>query len=112
MADFPPPQSASASPTAPVSAGLLAYALFAIGAYLLATVPADPVHRTSPRFVVIVTSVLLKVALMCATPRVTPLRSFFFAPAFAPVAGFDAPELVAADSAICGISKCAVSNRG
>ena len=34
MADFPPPQSASASPTAPVSAGLLAYALFAIGAVL------------------------------------------------------------------------------
>ena len=32
MADFPPPQSAPAgSPAAPVSAGLLAYALFAIG---------------------------------------------------------------------------------
>jgi uncharacterized membrane protein len=34
MADFPPPQPASASPAAPVSAGLLAYALFAIGAVL------------------------------------------------------------------------------
>jgi uncharacterized membrane protein len=34
MADFPPPQSDSGSPAAPVSAGLLAYALFAIAAVL------------------------------------------------------------------------------
>jgi uncharacterized membrane protein len=34
MADFPPPQSASTAPTAPVTAGLIAYALFAIGAVL------------------------------------------------------------------------------
>ena len=37
MADFPPPQSTSPTspvPVAPVSAGLLAYALFAIGAVL------------------------------------------------------------------------------
>jgi uncharacterized membrane protein len=36
MADFPPPQSVPApgSPVAPVSAGLLAYALFGIGAIL------------------------------------------------------------------------------
>jgi uncharacterized membrane protein len=32
MADFPPPQSVTGSPAAPVSAGLLAYALFAIAA--------------------------------------------------------------------------------
>jgi len=35
---------------------------------------------------VMVTIVLLNVALMWATPLVTPLRIFFFAPAFAPVA--------------------------
>ena len=34
MADFPAPQSAPAGSTAPVSAGVLAYALFAIGAVL------------------------------------------------------------------------------
>ena len=34
MADFPSPASAPGSPTAPVSAGVLAYALFAIGAVL------------------------------------------------------------------------------
>jgi uncharacterized membrane protein len=34
MADFPPPQSIPGSPAAPVSAGLLAYALFAIAAVL------------------------------------------------------------------------------
>ncbi len=34
MADFPPPQSVPGSPAAPVSAGLLAYALFAIAAVL------------------------------------------------------------------------------
>jgi len=34
MADFPPPQSNSESPAAPVSAGTLAYALFAIAAVL------------------------------------------------------------------------------
>jgi uncharacterized membrane protein len=34
MADFPPTQSPAVAPAAPVSAGLLAYALFAIGAVL------------------------------------------------------------------------------
>ena len=34
MADFPAPQSAPATATAPVSAGVLAYALFAIAAVL------------------------------------------------------------------------------
>jgi uncharacterized membrane protein len=34
MADFPPPQSDSGTPAVPVSAGLLAYALFAIAAVL------------------------------------------------------------------------------
>ena len=34
MADFPPPQSNSENPAAPVSAGTLAYALFAIAAVL------------------------------------------------------------------------------
>jgi uncharacterized membrane protein len=34
MADFPPTQSPAIVPTAPVSGGLLAYALFAIGAVL------------------------------------------------------------------------------
>jgi len=34
MADFPPPQSVPGSPAVPVSAGLLAYALFAIAAVL------------------------------------------------------------------------------
>src|ERR1051325_8552622 len=52
------------------------------------TVPADAQAIVSPFVSVIVTIVLLNVALMCATPRVTPLRIFFFAPAFAPAAGF------------------------
>ena len=34
MADFPAPQSVSGSSTAPVTAGVLAYALFGIGAVL------------------------------------------------------------------------------
>ena len=34
MADYPAPQSASGTSTAPVTAGVLAYALFAIGAVL------------------------------------------------------------------------------
>lgn len=34
MADFPAPQSASGTSTVPVTAGVLAYALFAIGAVL------------------------------------------------------------------------------
>ncbi len=42
------------------------------------TVPALPQHRTSPLVSVIVTIVLLKVALMCATAFVTFLRTFFF----------------------------------
>src|SRR5580765_8435541 len=53
------------------------------------TVPADAQLSVSPLVSVMVTIVLLKVALMCATPRVTPLRSFFFgAPGFALAAGF------------------------
>src|SRR5207253_8540740 len=53
-------------------------------------VPADAQEIVSPLVSVIVTIVLLNVALMCATPRVTPLRIFFFAPAFAPPAGLPA----------------------
>jgi uncharacterized membrane protein len=34
MADLPPPQSVAGNATAPVTAGLLAYALFAIGAVM------------------------------------------------------------------------------
>ena len=41
--------------------------------------PADAHEIVSPLVSVIVTIVLLNVALMCATPRVTPLRIFFFA---------------------------------
>src|SRR5581483_4396881 len=54
------------------------------------TVPADAQESVSPFVSVIVTIVLLKVALMCATPRVTPLRIFFFAAAFAAWDGFPA----------------------
>src|SRR5215217_3101675 len=50
-------------------------------------VPAEAQAMVSPVTSVMVTMVLLKVALMWATPRVTPLRIFFFAPAFAPPAG-------------------------
>src|SRR5258706_10657225 len=50
------------------------------------TVPADAHEIVSPLVSVMVTIVLLNVALMWATPLVTPLRIFFFAPAFAPVA--------------------------
>src|SRR5688500_9757979 len=42
-------------------------------------VPADAHEIVSPFVSVMVTIVLLNVALMCATPRVTPLRIFFFA---------------------------------
>src|SRR3954447_12356594 len=41
------------------------------------TVPADAQEIVSPLVSVIVTMVLLKVAFTWATPRVTPLRSFF-----------------------------------
>src|SRR5207237_10397221 len=52
------------------------------------TVPADAHEIVSPLVSVIVTIVLLNVDLMCAEPRVTPLRIFFLtAPAFAPAAG-------------------------
>src|SRR6187551_1467808 len=58
----------------------------------------------SPLVSVMVTMVLLKVALMCAMPRVTPLRIFFFgAPGFAaaPAAPF-AASLIASRSFQCG----------
>src|SRR3954468_23650582 len=42
------------------------------------TVPADAQEIVSPLVSVMVIIVLLKVAFTCATPRVTPLRSFFF----------------------------------
>ncbi len=42
------------------------------------TVPAVAQHRTSPFVSVIVTCVLLKVALIWATPRLTLRRTFFF----------------------------------
>src|SRR5689334_4453560 len=47
------------------------------------TVPADAHEIVSPFKSVIVTIVLLNVALMWATPLVTPLRIFFLTPAFA-----------------------------
>src|SRR3954469_24048121 len=59
-------------------------------------VPADAHEIVSPLVSVIVTIVLLNVALMCATPLVTPLRIFFFAPAFAPVAVLACSPMVAA----------------
>src|SRR3954454_13739963 len=60
------------------------------------TVPADAHEIVSPLVSVIVTIVLLNVALMWATPLVTPLRIFFFAPAFAPVAVLACSPMVAA----------------
>src|SRR5205085_6553846 len=42
------------------------------------TVPAEAKHNVSPLVSVMVTIVLLKVALMWATPRLTFLRAFFF----------------------------------
>jgi hypothetical protein len=51
------------------------------------TVPALAQAIVSPLGSVIVTIVLLKVALMNAMPRVTPLRMRFFWPGFAPAAG-------------------------
>src|SRR5437667_12849174 len=47
------------------------------------TVPADAQEIVSPLVSVMVTIVLLNVALICATPRVTPLRIFFFGPGLA-----------------------------
>src|SRR4051812_21767337 len=47
------------------------------------TVPAEAHEMVSPLVSVMVTIVLLKVALMWATPLVTPLRIFFFGPALA-----------------------------
>src|SRR3954463_13002193 len=55
------------------------------------TVPAEAHEIVSPLVSVMVTIVLLKVALMWATPRVTPLRIFFFGPAALPPAPFAAP---------------------
>src|ERR1700674_3638950 len=42
------------------------------------TVPAEAKQRVSPLVSVIVTIVLLKVDFMCATPRLTLRRAFFF----------------------------------
>src|SRR5947209_6788233 len=42
------------------------------------TVPAEAKQRVSPLVSVMVTIVLLKVDLICATPRLTFLRAFFF----------------------------------
>ena len=44
--------------------------------------PADAQAMVSPLVSVMVTIVLLNVALMCAIPRVTPLRIFFFCAGF------------------------------
>src|SRR4051812_21779447 len=57
--------------------------------------PADAHAIVSPFVSVIVTIVLLNVALMCAIPRVTPLRIFFFAAAFAPPAGLACSPIAA-----------------
>src|SRR5258708_4161358 len=58
--------------------------------------PADAQAMVSPLVSVMVTTVLLKVALMCAMPRVTPLRIFFLAADLAPC--FTAsPMIVALD---------------
>src|SRR5207253_6506338 len=56
-------------------------------------VPADAQEIVSPLVSVIVTIVLLNVALMCATPRVTPLRIFFFAAPGLAAAVFDASAM-------------------
>ena len=65
------------------------------------TVPADAQAIVSPLVSVMVTIVLLNVALMCAMPRVTPLRIFFFG------AGFGRRLLVLLASAmICCIPCC------
>ena len=46
MADFPPPQSVPGNPTAPVTAGLLAYALMAIAAVVeIAPLRPNPVTQ-------------------------------------------------------------------
>src|SRR3954468_4111489 len=57
------------------------------------TVPADAHEIVSPLVSVMVTSVLLNVARTCATPRVTPLRSFFFGPTDGLPAGLCAPPV-------------------
>src|SRR5690606_12833690 len=49
------------------------------------TVPADAHEIVSPLGSVMVMIVLLNVALMWAMPRVTPLRTFFFAAALPPL---------------------------
>src|SRR4051794_7306162 len=59
------------------------------------TVPADAHEIVSPLVSVIVTIVLLNVALMCATPRVTPLRIFFFGAPGLPAAA--APPFACSD---------------
>src|SRR5437868_1995212 len=62
------------------------------------TVPADAHDSVSPFMSVMVTMVLLKVALMWATPLETPLRTFFLAAALAPAAGLPAPSDIASAS--------------
>src|SRR5215213_6767202 len=79
---------AAASAARPAANGVL------LRAPLKPTVPADAHEIVSPFVSVIVTIVLLNVALMWATPLVTPLRIFFLAPAFAPAPVFAASAMV------------------
>src|SRR4051812_27822414 len=76
---------AACSAARPAANGVL------LRAPLKPTVPADAQARVSPLVSVMVTIVLLNVALMWATPRVTPLRMRFLTPALAPVWGFAPP---------------------
>src|SRR5258705_6229443 len=85
---------AACSAARPAANGVL------LRAPLKPTVPADAQARVSPLVSVMVTMVLLKVALMWATPRVTPLRMRFLTPALAPVWGFAPPDDCAVDSAM------------
>src|SRR5438132_14282096 len=79
---------AAASAARPAANGVL------LRAPLNPTVPADAHASVSPLRSVIVTIVLLNVDLMYAIPRVTPLRTFFFAAALAPAAGLPGAAVV------------------
>ena len=78
--------------------------------------PADAQEIVSPLGSVMVTIVLLKVALMWAIPRVTPLRSFFFGAGLPPAPVFACSAILIGPLSVvrCQLqqSRIAVLNNG
>src|SRR5258707_725776 len=80
--------AAAFSAARPAAKGVL------LRAPLKPTVPADAQEMVSPLVSVMVTIVLLNVALMWATPLVTPLRIFFFGPGLPAAAAFACSPMI------------------